>query len=104
MIEYFGLDVSKEETSFCVMDGGGRILARGNALSDQQSLFRALRKDMPCPERIALETGTISNWLAGGLRAHDLPMDVIDARQAHAVMKLQHNKTDADDADVREFV
>lgn len=25
-------------------------------------------------------------------------MDVIDARQAHAVMKLQHNKTDANDA------
>jgi len=27
-----------------------------------------------------------------------LAVDVIDARQAHAVMKLQHNKTDANDA------
>ena len=27
-------------------------------------------------------------------------MDVIDARQAHAVMKLQHNKTDANDAHI----
>ncbi len=45
-----------------------------------------------------LETGTLSNWLARGLRGHGLPVDVIDARQAHAVMKLQHNKTDANDA------
>jgi transposase len=45
-----------------------------------------------------LETGTLSNWLARGLREYGLPVDVIDARQAHAVMKLQHNKTDANDA------
>ncbi len=34
MVEYVGLDVSKEETSFCVMDDAGRILARGKALSE----------------------------------------------------------------------
>ncbi len=45
-----------------------------------------------------METGTLSNWLARGLRALGLPVDVIDARQAHAVLKLQHNKTDANDA------
>ena len=29
-----------------------------------------------------------------------MPVVVIDARQAHAVMKLQHNKTDANDAEL----
>jgi hypothetical protein len=29
MAEYVGLDVSKEETTLCVMDGYGKILARG---------------------------------------------------------------------------
>jgi len=100
MTEYVGLDVSKEETSFCVMDEGGKILVRGKALSDPQSLFGALRKETLCPERIVLETGTLSNWLARGLRDYGLPVDVIDARQAHAVMKLQHNKTDANDAEL----
>ena len=45
-----------------------------------------------------METGTWSGWLARGLRGHGLAVDVIDARQARAVMKLQHNKTDANDA------
>ena len=98
MEEYVGLDVSKEETSFCVKDGAGRILARGKTLSDPDSLFEAMRDHTLCPERIVLETGTLSNWLARGLRGRGLPVDVIDARQAHAVMKLQHNKTDANDA------
>ena len=98
MTEYVGLDVSKEETSFCVMDGSGKILSSGKAASDPQALFLALRADTLCPDRIVLETGTLSNWLARGLRGYHLPVDVIDARQAHAVMKLQHNKTDANDA------
>jgi len=98
MEEYVGLDVSKEETSFCVKDGAGNVLARGKALSDPDSLFEAMRDHTLCPARIVLETGTLSGWLARGLRAQGLPVDVIDARQAHAVMKLQHNKTDANDA------
>lgn len=98
MGEYVGLDVSKEETSFCVMDGQRQILKQGKVASDPEALFAALRDHTLCPERIVLETGTLSSWLARGLRAYGLPVDVIDARQAHAVMKLQHNKTDANDA------
>ena len=98
MTEYIGLDVSKEETSMCVVDEAGSILWSGKALSDPASIFAALREHTLCPERIVLETGTLSNWLARGLRAQGLSVDVIDARHAHAVLKLQHNKTDANDA------
>ncbi|MCH7942084.1 MAG: IS110 family transposase [Proteobacteria bacterium] len=98
MEEYVGLDVSKEETSFCVMDAAGKILAQGKVATDPDALFEALKEHCPCPERIVLETGTLSGWLARGLRKLGLPVDVIDARQAHAVMKLQHNKTDRNDA------
>ena len=38
MAEYVGLDVSKEEISFCVMDEGGRVLARGKVASDPDAL------------------------------------------------------------------
>ena len=98
MEEYVGFDVSKEETSFCVMDKAGKILSQGKALSDPRSLFEALREHTLCPARIVLESGTLSGWLARELGALGMPVDVIDARQAHAVMKLQHNKTDANDA------
>jgi transposase len=100
MVEYVGLDVSKEETAFCVMDKAGKVLARGKAASDPQALFEALKEPCPCPERIVMETGTLSHWLVRGLRALGLAVDMIDARQAHAVMKLQHNKTDANDAEL----
>ena len=82
MSEYVGLDVSKEETSFCVMDAGGEVLASGKTLSDPDSLFATLRAHTLCPEQIVLETGTLSGWLARGLRGHGLPVDVIDASNA----------------------
>ncbi len=100
MAEYVGFDVSKEETAFCVKSQDGAVLARGKTLSDPKALFHALKKHTLCPERIVLETGTLSAWLARELRCLGMPVDVIDARQAHAVMKLQHNKTDAGDAEL----
>ncbi len=100
MVEYVGLDVSKEETAFCVMDKAGKVLARGKAASDPEALFEALQEHCLCPERIVMETGTLSHWLVRELRALGLAVEMIDARQAHAVMKLQHNKTDAGDAEL----
>ena len=91
MDEYVGFDVSKEETSYCIMDKEGKILAQGKAFSDPETLFDVLKAETLCPARIVLETGTLSNWLARGLRAHSLPVEVIDARQAHAVMKLPYH-------------
>ncbi len=100
MVEYVGLDVSKEETSYCVMDGSGAVLARGKVASDPQALFEVFKLHCPRLKLIVLETGTLSNWLARELRCYGLSVEVIDARQAHAVMRLQHNKTDANDAEL----
>ncbi len=73
MGEYVGFDVSKEETAFCVMDEGGRVLARGKVASDPDALFEVLREHCLCPERMVLETGTLSFWLARGLRKRGQP-------------------------------
>ena len=98
MSEDVGFDVSEEETSFCVKDVSGKILARGKVATDPVALFEVLRAHCVCPERIVLETGTLSGWLSRELGKLGIAVEVIDARQAHAVMKLQHNKTDANDA------
>jgi transposase len=98
MVEYVGLDVSKEETSYCVVEEKGAVLARGKVSSDPDGIFAALKEHCLCPEQIVLETGTLSHWLGRGLRERGLRVELIDARQAHAVMRLQHNKTDANDA------
>jgi transposase len=100
MSEYVGFDVSKEETTFCVQDAEGKILARGKVATDPEALFEALKAHCLCPERIVVETGTLSGWLARELDRLGIAVEVIDARQAHAVMRLQHNKTDANDAEL----
>ncbi len=100
MTEYVGFDVSKEETAFCVKNAAGMILARGKVATDPRTLFEALKEHCLCPERIVLETGTLSGWLARELGKLGIAVDVIDARPAHAVMRLQHNKTDANDAEL----
>ena len=44
MVEYVGLDVSKEETAFCVKDEAGTVLARGKVSTDPAALFAMLRE------------------------------------------------------------
>ncbi len=63
MSEYVGFDVSKEATAFYVKDVTGKILARGKVATDPGALFEALRNHCACPERIVLETGTLSGRL-----------------------------------------
>ena len=38
-MEYARLDVSKEETGFCVKDGSGQVLAPGKVATDLQDSF-----------------------------------------------------------------
>ena len=100
MSEYVGFDVSKEETAFCVKDRDGAVLSHGKVATDPRALFAVLKRHCLYPERIVLETGTLSGWLARELGDLGITVDVIDARHANAVMKLQHNKTDANDAEL----
>ena len=83
MVEYVGFDVSKEETSFCVMDKIGKIIARGKTITDPAALFEALKEHCLYPERTVMETGTLSHWLVRELRELGMPVELIDARQAH---------------------
>ncbi len=76
MAEYVGFDVSKEATAFCVMDEDGKVLARGKVASDPVALFEVLREHCLCPERIVLETGTLSFWLARELGKAALSLQI----------------------------
>lgn len=100
MSEYVGLDVSKEQTSYCVKDKTGATLAEGKVETHPDAIFEMLKAETLCPERVVLETGSMSGWLQRHLAALSMPVICVDARQAHAVMKLQPNKTDASDAAV----
>ena len=80
MTEYVGLDVSKEETAFCVKDAEGKVLASGKVATDPAALFAMLKEHCLYPTRIVMETGTLSGWLARELAKLGITVEVIDAR------------------------
>ena len=95
---YVGLDVSQELTSVCVVDQQGTVIWRGKCATDPDAIAGAVRQHAPRVVRAGLETGLLSNFLTRALRARSVPVVCLDARHAKAALRVQINKTDANDA------
>ena len=98
MKSYVGLDVSLKQTSICVVDERGSFVREGVVISDPEAIAAFVRLNAPGAARIGLETGPTTTWLWTELKRHDLPVICIDARHAKAVLKMQINKSDRNDA------
>ena len=62
-------------------------------------MISASRSTLPALATLrTLETGPTSTWLWTELRRFGLPVICIDARHAKAVLKMQINKSDRNDA------
>ena len=95
---YVGLDVSLKQTSICVVDQTGSVVREGVVDSDPKAISVYVRSKAPDAVRIGLETGPTSTWLWTELKRLGLPVICIDARHAKAVLKMQINKNDRNDA------
>ena len=95
---YVGLDVSLKQTSICVVDQAGLVVREGVVDSDPEAISIYVRSKAPEAVRIGLETGPTSTWLWTELKRFGLPVICIDARHAKAVLKMQINKNDRNDA------
>ena len=95
---YVGLDVSLKQTSICVVDQTGSVVREGVVDLDPEAISGYVRSMAPDAVRIGLETGPTSTWLWTELKRFDLPVICIDARHAKAVLKMQINKSDRNDA------
>lgn len=98
MVHYVGLDVSLKQTSICVVNETGSIIREGVVDSDPDAIAAFVRSKAPEVVRIGLETGATSTWLWTELNRMGLPVICIDARHAKAVLKMQINKSDRNDA------
>ncbi|WP_225709583.1 IS110 family transposase [Bradyrhizobium cenepequi] len=98
MKQYFGLDISMEETSICVLDENGGVTFEGNAPTDPEAIAKLLRRHAGNAERIVFETGSLSNWLWRQLRTLGFPFICLDARHANAALSMRINKSDQNDA------
>jgi len=95
---YVGLDVSLKQTSICVVNKAGSVVREGVVDSDPEVIAAFVRSKAPGALRIGLETGPTTTWLWTELKRLGLPVICIDARHAKAVLKMQINKSDRNDA------
>ena len=95
---YVGLDVSLKQTSICVVNHAGSIVQEGVVVSDPEAIVSFVRSKAPGTARIGIETGPTTTWLWTELKRLGLPVICIDARHAKAVLKMQINKSDRNDA------
>lgn len=98
MVHYVGLDVSLKQTSICVVNETGSVVQEGAVDSHPEAIAAFVRSKAPGAVRIGLETGPTATWLWTELKRLGLPVICIDARHAKAVLKMQINKSDRNDA------
>jgi transposase len=98
MAHYVGLDVSFKQTSICVVSDTGSVVREGVVDSDPEAIAAFVRSKAPDAVRVGLESGPTATWLWTELRRLGIPVICIDARHAKAVLKMQINKSDRNDA------
>ncbi len=98
MAHYIGLDVSLKLTAICVVDQTGSVVRESVVDSDPETIAEFVRSNAPSVVRIGLEAGPTATWLWTELKQLGLPVICIDARHAKAVLKMQINKSDRNDA------
>ena len=82
MTMFAGLDVGFKRTAVCVVDGSGRIVWRGVVDTHPEAIAAALKRWCNELEKVGLETGSMSPWLARGLGVLGFPVVCMDARRA----------------------
>jgi carboxypeptidase C (cathepsin A) len=81
-----------------VVDQTGSVVREGVVDSDPETIAEFVRSSAPSVVWIGLETGPTATWLWTELKQLGLPVICIDARHAKAVLKMQINKSDRNDA------
>ncbi len=95
---YVGLDVSLKTTAICVVGDDGMVVWQGSLDTHPEMIAESVQRWSGKIERLGLETGSTTPWLARSLKALGLPVVVMDARRAADAMKARPVKTDKADA------
>jgi hypothetical protein len=98
MAMFAGLDVGFKRTAVCVIDGAGVVVWRGVVDTHPEMIAAALQRWRRELEKVGLESGSLSPWLARELAALGLPVVCMDARRAADAVKARRVKTDKADA------
>lgn len=99
---YIGLDISQKQTSICIVDEKGKVIAESKTLTNPCDIYDWIGKQKGVEQKkirhVGLEAGAMSNWLCTELRKLGLPIICLETFQAHRFLKTCRNKTDKNDA------
>ncbi len=98
MTYYVGLDVSLRTVNICVIDDEGELVAETKLASDVQDIVVYLDELNLNISSIALEAGTLTQYMTYGLQSADFEVICMEARQVKAALSAMRNKTDKHDA------
>jgi len=98
MDHYAGIDVSLEQSSVCVVDGGGKIVDERKVASEPQALIEYFGSLGIALTRIGLEAGPLSQWLYAAMREAGLAVELLETRHVHDAFKAMPVKSDRNDA------
>jgi transposase len=92
---YAGIDLGDRWGHYCIDDADGTNVESGKTKMTREAL--ATHFPSTRPMRIAIETGTHSNWVRTHLASLGHEVIVANARELHAITSSDH-KSDAEDA------
>src|SRR3954470_9266177 len=81
---FAALDVSLATTTICIMSADGTITKEAVVATEPESIAICLRDDLTRIERIGLEAGPLSEWLARELSVLGIVVTLLETRQVRA--------------------
>lgn len=98
MKHYIGLDISMKQTSVCIVNQSGKVIIETTLPTDPKILADWIKQTKLEIEQVAIESGSLSQWLVSSLTRLGIPAICIDARHLSAVLSMNKNKNDRNDA------
>jgi transposase len=98
MTYYAGFDVSLRTVNICIIDEQGEYVTETKLASDVQDIVAYLDELDLDIESLALEAGTLTQYLTYGLQSAGFEVICMEARQVKGALSAMRNKTDKHDA------
>jgi len=98
MTYYAGFDVSLRTVNICIIDEQGEFVTETKLASDVQDIVSYLDELDLDIESLALEAGTLTQYLTYGLQSAGFEVICMEARQVKGALSAMRNKTDKHDA------
>lgn len=92
-MNYIGIDVSRKESAFCILDGNGKIGRETKLATDPEMIARFIAATGGALERIGVASSCPTAWLCARLQRYGWPVIYIAAR--HAGFRNKNDRNEA---------